>query len=132
MNYESLKCIQSGFHGEKLGFVKTSQPLPKLRKGQKYSNPRISYDGKYWFLSIGYEVKEEPKPELSGVSLGIDLGVKDLAILSDGRVFKNINKTHEVRRLEKNSGVNKEKRPAVFDRILKDMTKTAVRYGSVR
>lgn len=101
VNYESLKRIQGGFHGEKLGFVRTSQPLPKLRKGQKYSNPRISYDGKYWYLSIGYEAKEEPKPELSGVSLGIDLGVKDLAIVSDGRVFKNINKTHEVRRLEK-------------------------------
>lgn len=101
VNYESLKRMQGGFHGEKLGFVRTSQPLPKLRKGQKYSNPRISYDGKYWYLSIGYEAKEEPKPELSGVSLGIDLGVKDLAILSDGRVFKNINKTREVRRLEK-------------------------------
>ena len=101
VNYESLKRMQGGFHGEKLGFVRTSQPLPKLRKGQKYSNPRISYDGKYWYLSIGYEAKEEPKPELSGVSLGIDLGVKDLAILSDGRVFKNINKTHEIRRLEK-------------------------------
>ena len=101
VNYESLKRMQGGFHGEKLGFVRTSQPLPKLRKGHKYSNPRISYDGKYWYLSIGYEAKEEPKPELSGVSLGIDLGVKDLAILSDGRVFKNINKTHEVRRLEK-------------------------------
>lgn len=101
VNYESLKRIQGGFHGEKLGFVRTSHPLPKLRKRQKYSNPRISYDGKYWYLSIGYEAKEEPKPELSGVSLGIDLGVKDLAIVSDGRVFKNINKTHEVRRLEK-------------------------------
>ena len=101
VNYESLKRMQGGFHGKKLGFVRTSQPLPKIPKGQKYSNPRISYDGKYWYLSIGYEAKEEPKPELSGVSLGIDLGVKDLAILSDGRVFKNINKTHEVRRLKK-------------------------------
>lgn len=101
VNYERLKRMQGGFHGEKLGFVRTSQPLPKIPKGQKYSNPRISYDGKYWYLSIGYEAKEEPKPELSGVSLGIDLGVKDLAIISDGRVFKNINKTHEVRRLEK-------------------------------
>lgn len=101
VNYESLKRVQGGFHGEKLGFVKTSQPLPKIRKGQKYSNPRISYDGKYWYLSIGYEAKEEIKPELSVITLGIDLGVKDLAILSDGRVFKNINKTHEVRRLEK-------------------------------
>ena len=101
VNYESLKRVQGGFHGEKLGFVRTSQPLPKIRKGQKYSNPRISYDGKYWYLSLGYEAKEEPKPELSGVSIGIDLGVKDLAILSDGRVYKNINKTNEVRRLEK-------------------------------
>ena len=101
VNYESLKRMQGGFHGEKLGFVRTSQPLPKIRKGQKYSNPRISYDGKYWYLSIGYEAQEASKPELTGESLGIDLGVKDLAILSDGRVFKNINKTHEVRRLKK-------------------------------
>ncbi len=101
VNYESLKRMQGGFHGEKLGFVKTSQPLPKIRKGQKYSNPRISYDGKYWYLSIGYEVQAMPKPKLNDLTIGIDLGVKDLAILSDGRVYKNINKTHEVRKLEK-------------------------------
>ena len=101
VNYESLKRIQGGFHGEKLGFVRTSQPLPKIGKNHKYSNPRISYDGKYWYLSIGYEINEPSEPELNGSSIGIDLGVKDLAILSDGRVFKNINKTHKVRRLEK-------------------------------
>lgn len=101
VNYESLKWMQGGFHGEKLGFVRTSQPLPKIAKNQKYSNPRISYDGKYWYLSIGYEAKDMPKPELTGETIGIDLGVKDLAILSDGRVYRNINKTHEVRRLVK-------------------------------
>ena len=31
--------------------------------------------------------------ELTDISLGIDLGLKDLAICSDGKVFKNINKT---------------------------------------
>ena len=101
VNYESLKRMQGGFHGEKLGFVRTSQPLPKIAKNQKYSNPRISYDGKYWCLSIGYEVNEIPKPELSGETIGIDLGVKNLAIISDGKVYRNINKTHKVRRLEK-------------------------------
>lgn len=101
VNYESLKRMQGGFHGEKLGFVRTSQPLPKIARNQKYSNPRISYDGKYWYLSIVYEAKDMPKPELSGKTIGIDLGVKDLAILSDGRVYRNINKTHEVRRLKK-------------------------------
>lgn len=101
VNYETLKRMQGGFHGEKLGFVRTSQPLPKIARNQKYINPRISYDGKYWYLSIGYEAKEIPKPELTDETIGIDLGVKDLAILSDGRVYRNINKTHEVRRLVK-------------------------------
>ena len=100
VNYESLKRLQGGFQGEKLGFVKTAEQLPKLPKGVKYSNPRISYDGKYWYLSVGYEVQEK-KEELNDNSLGIDLGVKDLAICSDGKVYKNINKTKRVKQLEK-------------------------------
>ena len=101
VNYESLSRRHGGFRGEKLGFVKTSQPLPKIAKNQKYSNPRITHDGKYWYLSIGYEAKEIEKTELSGKSIGIDLGIKNLAVLSDGKVYKNINKTYEVKRLEK-------------------------------
>lgn len=101
VNYERLSRRQNGFHGERLGFVRTSQPLPKIPRGQKYSDPRISYDGKYWYLSVGYEVREAPKPELTDETLGIDLGVKILAVLSNGKVYGNINKTHEVRRLER-------------------------------
>ena len=100
VNYESLKRKPNGFHGEKMGFVKTSKSLPKLKDGEKYSNPRITYDGKYWYLSIGYEI-QEIDCNLTNESLGIDLGVKDLAICSDGTVYKNINKTKEIRRLKK-------------------------------
>lgn len=100
VNYESLSRKNGGFHGEKIGFVRTSEPLPKLKKGEKYSNPHISFDGKYWYLSVGYEVPET-KSELTGESIGIDLGVKDLAICSNGKTYQNINKSHEVRRLEK-------------------------------
>lgn len=99
VNYESLSRKNGGFHGEKIGFVRTSEPLPKLPKGTKYSNPHISFDGKYWYLSVGYEVSET-KSELTGKSIGIDLGIKDLAICSDGKTYQNINKSHEVRRLE--------------------------------
>lgn len=98
VNYESLKRVGNGFRGEKFGYVKTSEPLPKI-KG-KYSNPRISYDGKHWYLSVGYEVKPE-KVELTGASIGIDLGVKELAIVSTGKVYGNINKTRRVRQLKK-------------------------------
>lgn len=100
VNYESLSKKNGGFHGEKIGFVRTSEPLPNIPKGTKYSNPRITYDNKYWYLSIGYEIPSV-NAGLTGESKGIDLGIKDLAICSDGKVYKNINKTKRVKKLKK-------------------------------
>ena len=54
----------------------------------KYTNPRISFDGKYWFISVGLE-KEQAIVELTTESIGIDVGIKDLAICSNGMTFKN-------------------------------------------
>ena len=82
---------------EKIGWIKTNEQLPM---GVKYSNPRISYDNKYWYLSVGIE-QEEIQEELKDISLGIDLGLKDLAVCSNGIVYKNINKTFVVRKIEK-------------------------------
>jgi putative transposase len=73
VNYESLKRTNNGFKGEKIGLVKTCQALLKLKKNQKYSNPRISFDGRNWFLSVGYD-KEFESVELTNVSLGMMLG----------------------------------------------------------
>jgi len=100
VNYESLKRTKDGFRGEKIGLVKTYQALPKLKSGEKYSNPRISFDGRNWFLSVGYEQNFEVC-ELTTESLGIDVGIKELAVCSNGEVKKNINKSKEVKRLEK-------------------------------
>lgn len=82
---------------EKVGWIKTNKQIPI---GVKYSNPRISYDNKYWYISVGIE-QEEIQEKLTDISLGIDLGLKDLAICSDGTVYKNINKTYAVRKIEK-------------------------------
>ena len=65
----------------------------------------ISFDGKHWYLSVGYEVKQE-EVELTDESLGIDLGVKELAVVSNQdasktKFYKNINKSAKVRKLEK-------------------------------
>ena len=105
VNYESLKRLPHGFQGERLGYVHTASPLPRLPKGRKYANPHISFDGRHWYLSVGYEVQPK-RVELTGESLGIDLGIKSLAVVAnaDGtktHFYKNINKTAEVRRLEK-------------------------------
>ena len=100
VNYESLMKVDGGFRGERLGFVKTTQPLPKIPKGTHYKNPRISFDGKYWYLSISYEVPDV-SVELTDSVIGVDLGVKTLATLSTGEFIENINKSHRVKQLEK-------------------------------
>ncbi len=105
VNYESLVRKPNGFHGEKIGFVKTATALPKTPRDKKYANPHISFDGKHWYLSVGYEVEPE-KAELTGESLGVDLGVKELAVVSNQdasrtKFYKNINKSTKVRKLEK-------------------------------
>ena len=55
-----------------------------------------------YFLSLIIEVKDIVKTEnTSTKGLGIDLGIKDTAICSDGKVFKNINKTIKIKKLKK-------------------------------
>ena len=92
-----LKAKEKSVLIEKIGWVKTKEQLPM---DVKYANPRISYDNKYWYLSVGIE-EEMPIVQLTGESLGIDVGIKDLAVCSNGMTFKNINKSKEVTRLKK-------------------------------
>ena len=105
VNYETMKRLSNGFRGERIGVVKTRESLPKIGKNQKYLRPRITFDGKFWYLSVGYEVGRIDT-KLSDTKLGIDLGIKELAIVSNQsgteiRKYHNINKTHEVKRLER-------------------------------
>ena len=66
----------------------------------KYINPRVTFDGLNWWISVGLEYEDNiHKPTNKGI--GIDLGIKDLAICSDGIVYKNINKTNKIRKLKK-------------------------------
>lgn len=66
----------------------------------KYLNPRIKYDGVNWWITVGIEYEDTNKIS-SNEGIGIDLGIKDLAICSDGNTYKNINKTQEVKKIEK-------------------------------
>ena len=66
----------------------------------KYMNPRISFDGLNWWLSVCVEFPD-CKEALSDEGIGIDLGIKDLAICSDANKYKNINKSKTIKKLEK-------------------------------
>ena len=55
-----------------------------------------------YFLSLVMEVDDIVKTENKSIKgLGVDLGIKDTAVCSDGRIFKNINKTKKVKKLKK-------------------------------
>ena len=93
-----IKFRESSVLLEKVGWVSIKKNQIPL--GKKYSNPRVSYDGKYWYVAVGVEM-EKPELELTGESLGIDVGIKDLAVCSNGKVYKNINKSKGMRKKEK-------------------------------
>ena len=92
-----LKVRQNEVLIEKVGWIRITEPIPM---NVKYTNPRISFDHKYWYISVGIE-QEFEQPVLSDEVIGIDLGVKELAVCSNGQVFTNINKSSVVRKLEK-------------------------------
>ena len=85
---------------QKLNWIKLAECGRIPTKNVKYTNPRIKYDGLNWYITVGVEYEEYtclPKNE----AIGIDLGIKDLAICSDGNTYKNMNKTQKVKKLEK-------------------------------
>ena len=93
-----LKVKENTVLIEKIGWVETAE---QITMNVKYTNPRVSFDGKFWYISVGIE-KAEPTIEKTDISIGVDLGLKDLAIVSNiDNPFKNINKSKEVKRLKK-------------------------------
>ena len=90
---------------EKIGKVryKTDFVFEYGRNACKFTNARISYINGKWILSFGMECENQVR-ELNDISMGIDLGVKDLAIVEyngEPLVFHNINKSRQMRNIGK-------------------------------
>ena len=69
-------------------------------EGVTYTNLRIKYDGRNWWITVGMEYEADSTiPGNEGI--GIDLGIKELAVCSDQTRYPNINKTWKVKKLEK-------------------------------
>ena len=84
---------------QKLNWIKLCEK-GRIPTNCKYMNPRFTYDGLYWYVSVGIEV-DDGNVLPSNEGIGIDLGIKDLAICSDKNVYQNINKTQRIKKLEK-------------------------------
>ena len=71
-----------------------------IPEGLNYQNPRITFDGIDWWLSVGLPIEIE-QYELTDEIIGIDLGLKELATCSNGMVFHNVAKSNEYQKVNK-------------------------------
>lgn len=86
-----------------LGWVKLKEKgyIPVTKSGKVIKSGSVSCKAGRYYVSVLVEEKEQEKPQLNDFGLGIDLGVKEFAVMSNGSVKKNINKTERVKKLEK-------------------------------
>ena len=85
---------------QKLNWIRLAE-RNRIPTNSKYINPRITFDGINWWISVGIEYADNTETPVND-GIGIDLGIKDLAICSDiDKPYKNINKTQKIRKLKK-------------------------------
>ncbi|MFT9865906.1 RNA-guided endonuclease InsQ/TnpB family protein [Bacillus mobilis] len=96
-NYERLIIGKKVVHIQSIGEVKTSKQLPRNKKP---SNPRVTFDGRHWWISVGFQEDFELQ-ELTNESIGVDVGLKELFVASNGMKERNINKDAKVKKLLK-------------------------------
>ena len=86
-----------------LGWVKLKEKgyIPTTKQGYVIKSGTISRKAGRYYVSVLIDIPEVEKSELNDFGLGIDLGVKEFAVISNGTVKKNINKSAGLKKLEK-------------------------------
>ena len=98
-----IPCERHRLRIPTLGWVRLKEKgyIPESAMGYCIISGTVSLKAGRYYVSVVIDTPEAEKKELTGEGLGIDLGVKDLAICSDRRVFSNINKTKKMKKLDK-------------------------------
>jgi putative transposase len=87
---------------ECIGWVRLAEKDRIPADDYRITSLRVTRQGNNWFASINViqkDCRNQFVPENQGI--GIDLGIKDFAVSSDGKVYKNINKSTKIKKLEK-------------------------------
>ena len=100
----SIRCERHRIKLPTIGWVRLKEKgyIPTNPKRHIIKSGTISKRAGRYYVSVLVETEEEPvKPILSENGLGIDLGLKNFAVLSNGRIYGNINKNSNIKIVEK-------------------------------
>ena len=86
-----------------LGWVMLKEKgyIPITKQGYIIKSGTVSKKAGRYYVSVLIDIPETEKSELNNFGLGIDLGIKNFAIVSNGIIKKNVNKTPKLKKLEK-------------------------------
>lgn len=68
----------------------------------------VSKKADRYYVSVLVEIPDNKIADTFNGGIGIDLGLKDFAITSSGKTYKNINKSVRLKKIEKNLFGNRE------------------------
>lgn len=98
-----ISCERHRIKIPTLGWVKLKEKgyIPTNPQTHIIKSGTVSYKAGRYYVSVLVEQSERIRPQLHEFGLGIDLGLKEFASISNGTTKKNINKTAKIKRLEK-------------------------------
>ena len=102
-NPKDCLCERHRINIPTLGWVKLKEKgyLPTTKDGWTIKSGTVSKKAGKYYVSVLVEVPDTKIANHSNGGIGIDLGLKDLAIVSNGKTYRNINKSSRVKKLEK-------------------------------
>lgn len=102
-NPKDCACERHRINIPTLGWVRLKEKgyIPTTKSGLVIRSGTVSEKAGRYYVSVLVDVPQKDIEKSTNQGMGIDLGIKDLAICSNKQVFENINKSKEVKRLEK-------------------------------
>ena len=102
-NPKDCRCERHRINIPSLGWVRIKEKgyIPTTKGGYVIKSGHVSIKADRYYVSVLIEIPNNKIANNSNEGIGIDLGIKDFAIVSNGKTYKNINKSAKLKKLEK-------------------------------
>lgn len=102
-NPKDCRCERHRMNIPSLGWVRMKEKgyVPTTKDGYVIKSGHVSIKADRYYVSVLIEIPNNKIANNSNEGIGVDLGLKDFAIVSNGKTYKNINKSAKLKKLEK-------------------------------